>query len=704
MNLKTNSTYLAQTISALFLLPFGIHHAYADDTLLHSILIEGARGSLIGITDAASSGIIDQKKIQAMTTYRPGEILEAIPGVIVSQHSGEGKANQFYLRGFNLDHGTDLRTSLDDMPVNQRSHAHGQGWTDMNFVIPELAARIDYKKGPYSATNGDFSAAGAANISYANRLGNAISSITLGEYGYQRAVIANSPEVGNGSLLYAIEALHNNGPFVKPDNFRKFNGVLRYSEGFANNGYSLTAMMYQGKWNASDQIPLRAIQNTAIQNTAIQNKVLKNRFDTVDSSDGGQAHRYSLSGVWRQTSAEQASKISAYLINSQLDLFSNFTYFMDDPINGDQFSQPDKRVTSGINASHTWHTHSNTIADANNITTDISIGAQLQNDNIFNALQKTSKRQVLSTVRQDHIVESSLGAYVDVSTRWNVWWRTNVGLRHDAYQFKVAGDRAANSGKANDNMWSPTLSIVLGPWNKTEWYVNVGTGFHSNDARATLTTIDPQSLAATEKAPGLVKAQGSELGMRTAFIPKLQSSISVYQLNFDSELNFVGDAGTTEAGRPSRRYGIEISNSYQVNNNIAIELDTAFTKARYRDQQAEGNNISGAVEGVAQLSMTIDKIGPWSGALRLRYFGPRPLIENNSVRSKASTTLNGRISYQWNSKRRIEIEGFNLANQKASAIDYYYASQLKGEANPVEDIHFHPIEPRHFRVMLIQQF
>jgi outer membrane receptor protein involved in Fe transport len=235
-------------------------------------------------------------------------------------------------------------------------------------------------------------------------------------------------------------------------------------------------------------------------------------------------------------------------------------------------------------------------------------------------------------------------------------------------------------------------------------YFNAGTGFHSNDARATLTTINQQTSEASDTSPGLVRARGAEIGLRTVWTPKLQSAFSLYQLNFDSELNFVGDAGTTEAGRPSKRVGIEMSHQYQVNQNVSVDLEAAFAHARSRGQQAEGNYITGAVEGVAQAAINIQKIGAWSGALRLRYFGPRPLMEDNSVRSKSSTTLNGRIAYQFNPKLRIELEGFNLANRQVSAIDYYYASQLKDEASPKENIHFHPIEPRYFRVMLVKQF
>ncbi|TXI94000.1 MAG: TonB-dependent receptor [Burkholderiaceae bacterium] len=661
--------------------------AHADDSVIHRVSIDGSRSSTLGLLDAANAGMVGQKKLESMVTYRPGELLEAIPGVIVSQHSGEGKANQFYLRGFNLDHGTDLRTTLDEMPVNQRSHSHGQGWTDMNFLIPELAARIDYKKGPFSAQNGDFASAGSAAITYANRLSQSIASFTLGQFNYRRALLAASPEFADGNLLYAIEATHNDGPFVKGDQFKKVNAVLRYAEGFANNGYNVTAMLYTGKWNATDQIPLRAVTSGQLD-----------RFDSIDKSDGGESHRYSLSGTWRRTNSDEASKISAYLIQSQLDLFSNFTYFMDDPINGDQFSQPDKRVTSGLNASHTWHSH------INGKNTDVTVGIQAQNDNIYNGLNKTKQRATLSTVRRDHIVESSLGSYLDVSTRWNEFVRSNVGLRHDYYRFQVDSDRTANSGTSSDQLISPNFNLAFGPWSKTELFVNIGQGFHSNDARATQTRIDPQSLDSTERSPGLVRSHGKEIGIRSEIIPRVQTSVSLYRLDFDSELSFVGDAGTTEAGAPSQRHGVEVSAYYQASPWLNLELDAAYAKARWKDAPPDQSRIVGAIEGVMQFSAIFDKLGPWSGALRLRHFGPRALLEDNSVRSKASTTINGRISYKFSPSLKLELEGFNLSNRKDSAIDYYYASQLKGESAPRDDIHFHPLEPRSFRLMLIKSF
>ena len=665
---------------------FSATAAHADD-IFQRVLVDGSRLNQLGVADSANAGSVTQQQLDARTSYRPGELLEAVPGLIVSQHSGEGKANQFYLRGFNLDHGTDLRTTVDEMPVNQRSHGHGQGWTDLNFLIPELAMRLDYKKGPYSAAQGDFSSAGAASVVYANRLTQGIASVGVGQNGFRRALLADTPDAGDGSLLYALEAQHNDGPFTQPDRYRKLNGVLRYSEGYANNGFNVTAMAYDASWNATDQIPLRAVQDGTL-----------GRFDAIDASDGGKAQRYSLSGAWRQTTDDMSSKVSAYVIANRLALFSNFTYAMDDPDNGDQFAQPDRRVTAGLDASHTWHRHTD------RGSSDTTIGLQLQNDNIHNGLYNTRQRQTVSTTRQDHIVESSIGVYGENSTRWSRWLRTVAGLRADAYRFDVRSDRAANSGKASDHLFSPSLSVIAGPWRDTEAYINIGNGFHSNDARGTTITVDPKTGEAADKVTPLVRSRGLELGLRSAAVAGLQTSLSLYRLDFDSELLFIGDAGATEAGRPSRRYGIEFSSYYKAASWLSLDLDLAYARARSRGSDPAGDYIPGAIEGVAQLAMTVTPAGPWSGSLRLRYFGPRPLIEDNSVRSAASVGLNGRIAYQIDKTLRVEVEGYNLANRRDSAIDYYYASRLPGEAQPVDDIHFHPVESRSLRLTLVKNF
>ena len=655
---------------------------------LQKIIITGTAINPVGVADSASVGTVTQKQLEARTTYRPGELLEAAPGLIVSQHSGEGKANQFYLRGFNLDHGTDLRTSVDGMLVNQRSHGHGQGWTDLNFVIPELATGLRYKKGPYDASEGDFAAAGAVEIRYADALPAGIANLGTGQNGYRRVLLADSPGLGAGKLLYALEAMRNDGPFTKPDDFRKLSGVLRYAQGDRANGWNVTGMAYSAKWNATDQIPLRAVQAGQL-----------GRFDLIDNTDGGQSHRYSFSGGWRRSTESSSTEVTAHVMHWNLALFSNFTYFLDNPVEGDQFSQPDRRVMSALNVRHSW------AAKWFGRDSENQVGVQIQNDNIHNALLSTQARQTLSTTRRDHIVQSSIGVWFDNTTRWTPHLRTVAGLRADGYRFDVQSDRTENSGKRNASIVSPKLNLIFGPWAKTEFYVNLGSGFHSNDARGTVITLDPKTGSAVDPVTPLPRAKGFELGLRTSLLPGLQTALSLYRLDMASELVFVGDAGTTEAGRPSRRVGFELANYFKLSDWLTIDADLAFAQARFKDNAPEGRRIPGAVEGVASLAVALDNLGPWSGALQLRYFGPRPLSEDNTVRSKATTLLNGHIGYKFGPKWRLELEGFNLGNRKSSAIDYYYKSRLQGEPTAgIADVHFHPVESRSFRLSLQTNF
>ena len=658
---------------------------------LAPVEIQSSRNSVLGDAGTANEGVVTQKQLEARTVYRPGELLEAVPGLVVSQHSGEGKANQFYLRGFNLDHGTDLRTTIDGMLVNQRSHAHGQGWTDVNFLIPELTTLLDYRKGPFYAAEGDFSSAGALNVRYANRLPQGFASVGLGQNGFIRTLLADSPKAGNGNLLYAVELFKNNGPFTVADDYRKRNAVLRYSQGTEANGFNVTLMAYDARWHSTDQIPSRAVDAGSL-----------GRFDAVDQTDGGKASRYSLSGAWRQSTDDTSAQVNAYVIRQRLDLFSNFTYFLYDPVNGDQFAQPDRRTTTGVNASRTWFT---TLGGRDSDTTsENTLGVQFQNDSISNALQSTIARQVTSTTRADNIIERSVGVYAENKTQWTDKFRTVAGLRADHFSFRVASDNPNNSGNTSDTKVSPKVNLIFGPWSKTEFYASAGYGFHSNDARGTTITQDPKTGLAADKVQPLVRSKGVELGVRSEFIPGLQSALSVYRLDFDSELTFAGDAGTTEPGRPSRRIGFEFSNYYKVNRWLTVDADVSYAHARFRDVDPVGNRIPGAVEGVASLALAVDNLGPYFGALQLRFFGPRPLIEDNSVRSSSTATLNGRIGYKFSPKVKLELEAFNLTNRKNSAIDYYYVSQLKGEAAPVADVHFHPIESRSLRLTLVANF
>jgi outer membrane receptor protein involved in Fe transport len=685
---------LKRTLQSLCLLLLGLAasvpalsdgvHVERED----AIEVTGHYDNGIGTSDTASQGHVTPKLIESRPLLRPGEVLEFVPGVIVTQHSGDGKANQFFLRGFNLDHGTDFYTTVAGMPVNMPTHAHGQGYSDLNFMIPELVERIDYRKGPYFAEEGDFSSAGTAHFHYFDGMRQNIASATLGGFGYRRALLAGSPEPGDSKLLYALELVNNDGPWTNPNDFRKVNAVLRYSHGARDDGYSLTAMHYSGKWNSTDQIPQRAVDSGLVS-----------RFGAIDPTDGGESQRSSLSYDLRQPLKNGQFQMGAYLIRYRLRLFSNFTFFQDDPVNGDQFGQSDRRTVMGITPNWLWI---GKVGDMQSIT---KLGLQLRRDDIDPVgLYGTLAQQRLSTTREDRVRVSSSGVYVENTLQWAEKFRSVAGLRGDHFNFDVASNLSANSGTKDAGIVSPKLNFIFGPWYETEYFVSMGSGFHSNDARGAAISVDPKTLAPAAQSPALVRSKGAELGVRSELVPNLESSLALWRLSLDSELIFAGDAGTTQASRPSQRHGVEWSNRYRPRPWLLVDLDLSASRARFADADPAGANIPGSIDHVASLGVSLDQLGRWSGTMQMRYFGPRPLIEDGSVYSRSTMLTNLRLGYKLDKNLRMALDVFNLFDRQASDIDYYYASQLRGEAAPVNDLHFHPVEPRSLRVTLIANF
>ncbi|WP_442894366.1 TonB-dependent receptor [Bradyrhizobium sp. AZCC 1693] len=638
---------------------------------------------------AASAMTISGAEVNARPFSRVGEALEVVPGLIVTQHSGEGKANQYFLRGFNLDHGTDLAISVDGMPVNMPTHGHGQGYADINFLIPELVQSVNVRKGPYFADRGDFASAGTVAIDYVNRLQKNIAELTFGSFGYRRALMAASTAVGAGTLLAAFEGVGYDGPWDVPDNVRKLNGVLRYSQGTATDGFTLSAMAYSNGWNSTDQVAQRAIDQGLI-----------GRLGSLDLTDGGTSSRFSLSSNRAQSSEYGQSKINAYVINSSLRLYNNFTYFLDDPVNGDQFSQMDRRTVYGLNASHAFDTR------VGGIETQTRVGLQTRGDDIRVGLFKTLQRETLSTVREDSVREANVGLWADTTARWTDWLRTTVGIRADYFAGRVVSDTPENSGNAQASMTSPKAGFVLGPWYRTEFYGNAGYGLHSNDIRGATITVDPvDKVTPQDRVPLLVRSKGAELGIRTKALEGLTSSLAVFALDFDSELLFVGDAGTTEASRPSRRVGVEWTNQYQVLPWMRLDLDVVYTRARFTDFDPAGHFIPGAPAWIAGGGVTFGSESGWFGALRGRYFGRRPLIEDDSVRSQPSLIFNARAGYKFDNGLRLQLDVLNLFNAKTNQIEYYYLSRLPGEPiGGVADRHVHPAEPLAVRLTLAARF
>jgi hypothetical protein len=652
------------------------------------IQVTGRGSDMVGIADSATQGVTGQEELAQRPILRPGEVLETVPGLIISQHSGDGKANQYYLRGFNLDHGTDFSFTVDNIPINQPTNAHGQGYTDLNFLIPEIIDTVRYEKGLYYADKGDFSAAGAADITFVNSLPQGLAEVTGGSFGYARGLVADSAKVGAGELLAAVELEHYDGPWVRPDDYRKENGLVRYNQGDSANGFTVTLGAYNGEWNSTDQIPERAVALGIIS-----------RFGSIDPTDGGSAYHYSLSSELRRGDDTSLTTLSTFVYNSKMKLFSDFTYFLVDPVHGDQFEQSDYRTVEGFNLKHEW------AARWAGFDVETTVGLEGRNDNIHDGLFHTEDQMILSLTRADFVDEASLGPYAQALVHWTPWLRTVTGLRGDYYIFNVDSNLAANSGYRDRAIAEPKMSVILGPWKASELYLNFGEGFHSNDARGTTITVDPQTGKPLAPVSPLVRAKSADIGFRTSLIPNLQTSVSFFRLDLASELVFDGDAGDTEPSRPSRRLGFEMQNYYRPAPWLVMDADFSVSRARFTDFEPIGERIPGAIESAAAMGVTVPNLKGFFGSLRWRYFGPRPLIEDDSVQSHSTSLLYFDVGREVRKNLKVTFEIFNLLDAQASDIDYYYTSRLPGEpAAGVNDIHFHPSEPRSFRVVAAYRF
>jgi hypothetical protein len=645
--------------------------------------------NLVGIAAAASQGAITAAQLEARPIQRAGEVLETVPGMIISQHSGEGKANQYYLRGFNLDHGTDFSTTVAGVPVNEPTGAHAHGYADIGFLIPELVSGVQFKKGPYFADEGDFSAAGAANINYVNYLDRPMVKVGGGSDGWGRFLGAASPRVGDGYLFGALEVSYDDGPWVRPDSYQKVNTVLRYSRGDNRYGFSLTGMGYWADWDSTDQIAQRAIHDGLIS-----------RFGFLDPTDGGKTNRQSLAAEFQRSQGPSSLRAAAYVLRNSLNLFSNFTYFLDDPVNGDQFEQAERRLAVGGRVTY------RRLGRFLERHTESAVGVQVRHDWLDPVgLYHTAAQQRLSTTREDQVGQNMLGLYAQSEVEWARKLRTTFGARADVYQFDVTSDHPVNSGSGSDALVSPKFGAVFGPWAGTEFYANAGMGFHSNDARGAAIRIDPSTGEPVERVTPLVRGRGAEVGVRTVRVRGLQSTLSLWYLGLDSELLFVGDAGTTEAGRPSRRVGLEWTNYARLNPWLTVDGDLSFSRARFVDGDPAGHNVPGALDRVISAGAAVEPSRAVFGSIRVRHFGPRPLIEDATVSSKSTTLWNAEAGYRFPNKTRLVFELFNVFDADVSDIDYFYTSRLPGEpGSGIDDVHTHASRPRSARVTLQVSF
>jgi hypothetical protein len=656
--------------------------------VLDEVVVYGREGDLAGEAESPSEGEVGSAEIDARPFLRRGELLEAIPGLIVTQHSGDGKANQYFLRGFNLDHGTDFATSVDGMPVNLPSNAHGQGYSDLNFLIPELIQGITYQKGTYYAADGDFSAAGAAQFHLADTIDREFLKFEVEpDDHYYRVVGAESFKAGGVTTTLAAEYGYDDGPWVRPEDANHVSLYGRSTWGSANDEFALTFIGYHASWFSTDQVPQRAIDDGLIS-----------RFGTLDPSDGGTTSRENLGFNWIHNGSNARTQLNLYAMYYRLGLYSDFTYFLVDPVHGDQFAQRDQRGTFGGSGSQVRTVR----IGGKDVTT--TIGFQERADTINLGLFHTENRDVIDPVDLSAVHEYSGGVYIQADARLSDWIRVDAGMRADAAEFLVDDSIPNNSGERAAAILSPKVDVVFGPWRKTEIYVDAGDGFHSNDARGVVEHVNPDDGAATSPVTPLVRAEGAELGVRTSCIPGVVSTVSVWGLDLGSELTFDGDTGETDASGATRRYGIEFSNFYHVSRWVALDADVAFTHARYLQETNGGTYIANSIGTVISAGITANTGRGWFGSLRERYFGPQPVVESGAVYEPSSLTFNGRVGWRgrdW----EVSVDLLNIFNRENDDIEYYYASRLPGEAaGGVLDAHVHPAEPRTLRFSLLRRF
>jgi len=652
---------------------------------LDAVTVIGRRENRVGEAISASEGSVSQTEIAARPLLRPGDLLEFVPGLVATQHSGSGKANQYFLRGFNLDHGTDFATMVDGMPVNMRTHGHGQGYTDLNFLIPETVRELTYRKGTYYADVGDFSSAGSVRFDLFDRVPSGQAELTLGQFGYARGLLLDSQAMAGGDLLHAIELQAYDGPWRDIDeDVRKASMLLRYSAPVGGGTGHLSLMGYRNTWNSPDQIPQRAVEQGLIS-----------PFGQLDTDAGGETARWSLSGGWSAEALGGEFAASTYAIDYRMKLWSNFTYFLDDPVDGDQFQQQDERRIYGFTLSQQWQRG----------RSRWRIGAEGRLDDIGRVgLFRTRDREELGTVRDDAVREGSLGVHVANEMRFGDRWRTYVGARHDRYAFDVDSNLAANSGEASAGRTSVKASLGFRALPTLELYASGGTGFHSNDARGTTLRVDPASGEPGVAVDPLVPSQGAELGARWRPGDRFQATLAAWTLRLDSELLFVGDAGNTEATRPSRRDGLELGLYWFAGERFTADVEMSYTNTRFRDRDPAGPEIPGAIPLVLSAGVAARSDGGWVANARLRHFGRYPLIEDDSVRSAGSTLLNLRVGREWG-RLGAYLDVLNALDSRDHDIDYSFASRLPGEGpEGVEDIHFHVFEPRAVRLSLRYAF
>ena len=648
-------------------------HAPDDD------IVDVPEVSIVGTRPVAASSqqFIPDKELLLQPQGRPVQVLRLIPGFIAVEHSGgAGKADQYFLRGFDADHGTDVAFFSDGMPINLRSHAHGQGYTDLNFIIPETIEGIDVHKGSYLPEYGDFATAGAVNFRTRETVKEGVVQSAGGQFDTQRHLLMFSPTKEKVRTLFAAEGYYTNGPFLN-DN-RYFRGNLLGKVTMNPSGrdeLSITGTFHESQWNGSGEIPLRAVTDGTID-----------RFGSIDPSEGGRTARSTAKLNYHYDSLSGGRFFAnAYAQYYTFDLYSNFTFFKSDPVNGDGFHQSDRRVIYGGDIGYQQE---GKILDIPSVAT---VGVQSRGDKAHVRLGPQFRRNSLGTTVDTDVLEASYSPFLKTEVQPTSWMKFVGGVRSELFTFDVRNrcETCAEQPAGRTTSWLvlPKANLILGPWASTELFINYGEGFHSNDARS----------AVAQAASPLARSKNYEVGLRSKpWGPDgIELIATAWQLDLQSELVFRGDGGTTEIRGASRRRGVEVAARGQVWGPLYVNGSVTYTKAEFRN----GAAIPLAPEVTAYGAVLLAWPEGLTSQLQATYLGVRPLIEDRSA--NAPSWLNFDLSERYQLPVTLpygRMEAFlfvqNLFNTQWEQATFFFQSQLRNEGAPRNDLHFVPGNPR----------
>lgn len=627
---------------------------------------------------------ISKIDLQTAPVNSSQEVLRKVPGLFIGQHAGGGKAEQIFLRGFDIDHGTDLAIAVDGMPVNMVSHAHGQGYADLHFVIPETIEKIDFGKGTYYADKGDFATAGYVAFQTKEKVTKSSISIEAGQFNTMRTMgIFNLLENKKNQNAYlATEYVLTDGPFETPQNFKRINLFGKYTSRLNNNStLSFIVSRFTSKWDASGQIPQRLIDNG-----------LLSRFGAVDATEGGQTARTNgIVNFLKPINENTVLTSTAYYTHYQFELYSNFTFFLDDPINGDQIRQKESRNLYGSTTE--WKYKFNTNKGKGLVQFGFGFRAD---ETKATELSHTLKRsQTLAQLKLGNIDQTNVFSYLNSEFDFGKF-KINPAIRLDYFKFNYQDLLATNYMTQNKNKGkvSPKLNFIYTQNNNWQVYLKSGLGFHSNDTRV---------VVANQGKEIVPTAFGSDLGTIFKPIPRLVINSALWYLQLQEELVYVGDAATVVISGKTKRFGADLGIRYQLSDYLFLDGDATYTYARSVAAPKGKDYLPLAPDVTATMGLSVSKYKGFSGGLHSRYLKARPANEDNTIVAKGYLISDCNLNYEIkNTTFGIAVE--NIFNSKWNETQFATESRLQNESNSVEEIHFTPGTPFFFKARIAYRY